>query len=69
MWSLVILLIVEVITSDQIHIWGTSLEAQSLGLHTSTSGGTGSISGWATKIPHAAQQGQRNICILVIAHV
>lgn len=41
MWSLVILLIVEVITSDQIHIWGTSLEAQSLGLHTSTSGGTG----------------------------
>lgn len=48
-WSLVIQFIVEVIISDQIHIWGTSLEVQSSGLHTSTSGGTSSISGWATR--------------------
>ena len=30
---------------------------QWLGLHTSTAGGTGSIPGHGTKIPHAAQHG------------
>ena len=32
---------------------------QWLRLHASTAGGTGSIPGWGTKIPHAAQCGKR----------
>ena len=39
---------------------GTSLVAQCLRLHTSTSGCTGSISGWGTKIQHASCCGQIN---------
>ena len=37
---------------------GTSLEVQWLGLDASTAGGTGSIPGQGTKMPHAAQHGQ-----------
>ena len=33
--------------------WGNSLAVQWLGLHASTAGGTGSIPGQGTKIPHA----------------
>ena len=35
-----------------------SLAVQWLGLHASTAGGTGSIPGQGTKIPHALQHGQ-----------
>ena len=38
---------------------GTSLAVQWLRLHASNAGGTGSIPGQGTKIPHAAWQGQR----------
>ena len=37
---------------------GNYLEVQWFGRHASTAGGTGSIPGWGTKIPHAAQRGQ-----------
>ena len=33
---------------------GNSLAVQWIGLHASTAGGTGSVPGWRTKIPHAA---------------
>ena len=33
---------------------------QWLGLHGSSAGGTGSIPGWGTKIPHATLRGQKN---------
>ena len=32
---------------------------QGLGLHTFTAEGTGSVPGWGTKIPQAAQWGQK----------
>ena len=38
---------------------GTSLAVQWLRLCASTAGGMGSIPGWGTKIPHAAQYGQK----------
>ena len=38
---------------------GTSLVVQWLRLLTSTAGDTGSTPGWATKIPHAVQCGQK----------
>ena len=38
---------------------GTFLVVQSLRCHTSTDGGTGLICGWGTKIPYAAQCGQK----------
>ena len=38
---------------------GTSLAIQWLRLHTSNVGGTGSIPGRGTKIPHATQRGQK----------
>ena len=38
---------------------GTSLAVQWLGLCTSTTGGTGSIPGLGTKIPHALRHGRR----------
>ena len=38
---------------------GTSLEVQWLRLHASNAGGTCSIPGWGTKIPHAAWHGQK----------
>ena len=38
---------------------GNSLEVQWLGIHTSTAGGTGSIPGRGTKIPHAARRSQK----------
>ena len=38
---------------------GTSLMVQWLGLRASTAGGTGSIPGQGTKIPHAARHGQK----------
>ena len=34
---------------------------QWLGLHVSTSGGTGSIPGWGTKVPHATLRGQKEV--------
>ena len=37
---------------------GTSLVVQWLRLRALNAGGTGSIPGWGTKIPHAAQRGQ-----------
>ena len=37
---------------------GTSLAVQWLRLHASTAEGEGSIPGWGTKIPHAAQCSQ-----------
>ena len=37
----------------------TSLAVQWLTLHASTAQGTGLISGWGTKIPHAAQCGEK----------
>ena len=40
--------------------FGTSLEVQWLGLCTSTAGGTGSIPGWGTMIPHAVRCVQKN---------
>ena len=39
---------------------GTCLAVQWLRLHASTAGGTGSIPGQGTKIPHAAWRGQKN---------
>ena len=39
---------------------GTSLVVRWLRLCAPTAGGTGSISGGGTKIPHAAYRGQRN---------
>ena len=42
---------------------GNSLAVQWLGLWASTTGGTGSIPGRGTKIPHAARQSQKNIYI------
>ena len=39
---------------------GTSLAVQWLRLHASTAGGTSSIPGRGTKIPHAASHGQKN---------
>ena len=38
---------------------GTSLAVQWLRLHASTAGGTGSIPGCGTKIPHAMWHGQK----------
>ena len=38
---------------------GKSLVVQWLGLHTSAAGGTGSISGQGTKIPHALRCSQK----------
>ena len=38
---------------------GTSLAVQCLRPRTSTAGGTASIPGQGTKIPHAAQRGQK----------
>ena len=38
---------------------GNSLAVQWLGLCASTEGGTGSIPGWGTKIPHAAWRSQK----------
>ena len=38
---------------------GTSLAVQWLRLHASTSGGAGLIPGRGTRIPHAAQSGQK----------
>ena len=38
---------------------GNSLVVQWLGLHTSNAGVTGLIPGWGTKIPPAAQRGQK----------
>ena len=38
---------------------GNSLAVQQLGLRASTAGGTGSISGWGTRILHAAQHSQK----------
>ena len=40
---------------------GTSLAVQWLGLHASNAGGVGSVPGRGTKIPHAAQHGQKFI--------
>ena len=37
---------------------GTSLAVQWLRLHTPNVGGTGSIPGQGTKVPHATQRGQ-----------
>ena len=45
-------------SSNERGIW-ISLVVQWLGLHTAKVGGTGSIPGWETKIPHAKQCGQR----------
>ena len=42
-----------------------SLVVQWLGLHASTAGGTGSVPGQGTKIPHAAWQGQKNFNVLL----
>ena len=39
---------------------GASLVDQWLRLCASTEDGTGSISGWKTKIPHVARRGQKN---------
>ena len=39
--------------------WGTSLAVQWLRLCTPNAGGTGSISGRGTKIPHATWRGQK----------
>ena len=38
---------------------GNSLAVQWLGLRASSAGGTGSITGWETKIPHATWHGQK----------
>ena len=38
---------------------GTSLAVQWVGLSTFTAEGPGSIPGWGTKIPQAAQRGQK----------
>ena len=38
---------------------GTSLAVQWLRLRAPNAGGTGSIPGWGTKIPHVAQSGQK----------
>ena len=38
---------------------GTSLAVQGLRLHASNAGGTGSIPGQGTKIPHAKQHSQK----------
>ena len=45
---------------------GTSLAVQWLRLRASTAGGTGSIPDWGTKIPHAAQSGQKKNIIACI---
>ena len=37
----------------------TSLAVQELGVHTSNAGGTGSVPGQRTKIPHAARRSQK----------
>ena len=50
-------------------VLGNSLAIQWLGLSTSTAGGMGSIPGRGTKIPHAAQHGQKNDKVLSWAHV
>ena len=39
---------------------GTSLAVQRLRLHAPTVGGTSSVAGKGTKIPHSAQQGQKH---------
>ena len=39
---------------------GTCRVAQWPGLHASSAGGSGSIPGWGTNIPHALQLGQKN---------
>ena len=41
------------------YTFGTSLAVQWLRVHASTVGGTGSIPGWGTKIPHAAGHSQK----------
>ena len=41
--------------------WGTSLVAQWLGLHPPQAGGTGSMPGEGTKIPHGAHHGLNNV--------
>ena len=46
-------------TLSQINRFWTSLAVQWLRLHASTAGGTGSIPVRGTKIPHAAQRGQK----------
>ena len=43
----------------------TSLVVQWLGLCTSTAGGSGSILGHGTKIPHAMQHGQKKSRMLI----
>ena len=40
------------------HAWGLPWRSNGQESHTSTAGGTGSIPGWGTKIPHAVQRGQ-----------
>ena len=42
---------------------GNSRGVQWLGLHASTAGGTGSIPGWGTKVPHAAWHGQKKTSV------
>ena len=39
---------------------GTSVVIRGLGLHTSNAGDMGSVSGWSTKIPHAAWHSWKN---------
>ena len=40
--------------------WGTSLAVQWLRIHASNSGGTSSIPGWGSMIPHAMWWGKTN---------
>ena len=47
---------------------GNFLAVQWLGLHALTAEGLGSIPGRGTKIPHAAQCGQKKIKIKIIFH-
>ena len=47
------------IIANQIQPKGTSLAVQCLRICTSTAGGTGSIPGWGTKVPHAVWCGQK----------
>ena len=48
-----------IIKQRQKYQTGTSLVVQWLRLHASTAGGTGSIFGWRTRIPHATPRGHR----------
>ena len=41
---------------------GTSLAIQWLGPHATTAGGTGLITGWGTKIPHAPSAATQKKC-------